>query len=122
MALPPKCVNRHGRQGSGGTFSSCEQDIEFALGWVRRYLVRELDQLIGHARHCGDHRDDVGTFALRFDETTRHVTDSLRCSDGSATVFLNNQAHVRDKLDAPKRNSKPQRFRLGIERVKRRFC
>src|SRR4030095_2490790 len=86
----------------------CQQILDFALAWARRYLVRELDQLIGHACHCRDHRDDLGTFALRFDKTTRHITDSLRCSDGSTTVFLNNQAHVRCTLNRRKRE--PRRF------------
>src|SRR4030095_262525 len=86
----------------------CQQILDFALAWARRYLVRELDQLIGHACHCRDHRDDLGTFALRFDKTTRHITDSLWCSDGSTTVFLNNQAHVRCTLN--RRKPEPRRF------------
>jgi hypothetical protein len=60
--------------------------------------MREFDQVIGHARHRRDYRHYLTAFPLRFEETTCDVTDSLRRTDGSATVFLNNQAHVRNAL------------------------
>src|SRR5438874_11810577 len=79
-------------------FAGCEQDIELALRWMRRHGVRELEQLIGYSRHGRDHCYNTTTFSLRLNDSTRHVTNSLRSRYRSATILLNNQTHVINRL------------------------
>src|SRR5439155_1289896 len=76
-----------------------EQDVELALCRVRRYLVRELEQVIGYSCHRGDDRDDLATLALCFKEPAGNFLNTLRLPDGSAAIFLNHQAHVRCRLN-----------------------
>ena len=79
--------------------ASREQDVELALCRVRRYLVRELEQVIGYSCHRGDDRDDLATLALCFKEPAGNFLNTLRLPDGSAAIFLNHQAHVRCRLN-----------------------
>src|SRR6266699_3820586 len=79
-------------------FASREQDIEFALRWMRRNTACEFDQLVGHSRHGRDDRYNTATFSLRLNDSTRHVTNSLRSRYRSAAIFLNNQTHVINRL------------------------
>src|SRR5438552_7298199 len=65
---------------------------------MRRYLVCELEQVIGHACHRRDDRHDLTALALCFKESARDLADSLRRPNGSATIFLNYQRHVRLRL------------------------
>ena len=86
-------IDRHGGQGNGGEFAGGEQGIELPLGRLGRSLARELDQVIGHARHRGNHADDFAAFLLRREEPPRDIADALRRSNRSAAVLLNDQAH-----------------------------
>ena len=62
---------------------------------MRRYLVCELEQVIGHARHRRDDGHDLTALALCFKESARDLADSLRRPNGSAAILLNYQTHVR---------------------------
>ena len=72
----------------------CEENIHFTLRRIRRNTLRELDQIIGHARHGGNGGDDAAIVPLRVDEPLRDGADALGSADRSATIFLNNEAHV----------------------------
>jgi hypothetical protein len=56
--------------------------------------VSQPEQVIGDASHCRDYRHYPAALALCLEYSLRHVTNSFRCSNGSAAVFLNYQAHV----------------------------
>ena len=56
-------------------------------------FARELDQIVGHARHRGDDGDDPAAFALRFEQFARDIADALGRTDRGAAVFLDDQAH-----------------------------
>src|SRR5947208_13945268 len=69
---------------------------------MRRYLVRELHQVTGHARHRGDDRYNVRALALCVDKPTCDFTYARRRPDRSAAIFLNHHAHVRERLNPTK--------------------
>jgi hypothetical protein len=65
---------------------------------VRRGGVSQPEQVIGDSSHCRDNRHYSAALALCLEDSLCHVTNSFRCSNGSAAVFLNHQTHVRNIL------------------------
>ena len=64
------------------------------LRWLRRDGVSESEQFIGDSGHCGDYGYYPAALALCLENPLRHVTNSVRCSNGSSAIFLYGQAHV----------------------------
>jgi hypothetical protein len=60
--------------------------------------VREPEEFIGDSGHCGDYRYYPAALALCLEDPLGNVTDSFRCSNGSAAIFLNDQAHVQMEI------------------------
>ena len=105
--LSTKGVYSHGGQRRRAALTRCEQNVQLAFCWAVRHRVREFDQIIGHACHRGNHRDDAATFALRFNQAARDVSNPFRIANRSAAVFLDNQTH----------DEKPRDFKLKFKRA-----
>ena len=74
----------------------------------------EFEQVISDAGHRRDDRHDPAALALCLEESLRDVTDSFRCSNGSATIFLNYQTHVQMKINSNE-NTKRDSFRSRLQ-------
>ena len=97
-AFLPSAVDRHRGEGDRGLLARRKQYIHLALGRLRRDFARHLDEIIRHARHRGNDRDDLVSLLLRGDDALGDIENSLRGSDGSAAVFLDNEAHSKERL------------------------
>ena len=93
IALPPSAFTAIAMSALAAVFAGREQHIHFALVGCGETSLRELDQVVGHARHGGNDRDDAAIFPLRLDETLRDVPDAFGSADRCAAIFLNDQAH-----------------------------
>src|SRR5436190_23655053 len=62
--------------------------------------MSQPQQLLSHSCHRRDYRHYPATLALCLEDSLRHVTNSFRCSNGSAAIFLNHQAHVEIETNA----------------------
>src|SRR5215211_2887507 len=61
--------------------------------------MSQPEQIISDSGHCRDYCDYPAALALRLENSLRHVTNSFRCSNGSAAIFLNHQTHVQMELN-----------------------
>ena len=52
-------VDGHGGERNGGAFAGGEQNVELARRWAGRHFTRELEQVVGYARHRGNDRHDT---------------------------------------------------------------
>src|SRR5262245_43533636 len=62
--------------------------------------MSQSEQLGSDSGHGRDYCHDPTALALRLEDSLRHVTNSFWRSNGSATVFLNYQAHVEIEINA----------------------
>src|SRR4029077_17927944 len=81
--------------------------------------MSQPDQLISDSGHCGDYCHYPAALALRLEDSLCHVTNSFRCSDGSAAIFLNHQAHVEMETN-PNRARTAILFEVGYSSIARR--
>src|SRR4029077_3855400 len=81
--------------------------------------MSQPDQLISDSGHCGDYCHYPAALALRLEDSLRHVTNSFRCSNGSAAIFLNHQAHVEMETN-PNEARTAILFEVGYSSIARR--
>src|SRR6266487_3349420 len=79
----------------------------------------ELDQFISYPSHRGHDRHYTAALALRLENSLRHVTNSFRCPNGSAAIFLNHQAHVEMETNRNKTRTAIL-FEVGYSSIARR--
>src|SRR4029077_737743 len=70
-----------------------EKDVKFTLGWERRQLPGESDEVVGDSGHSGDDNDDRVTCLLGIKHAAGDILNALGCAKRGSSIFLYHKGH-----------------------------
>jgi len=105
------------QQPRGHLLAGCHHRVVLARVVQRCGLAHPGDQLVGHARHGGDHHGDlVAGIDLALD-VMRHVADALQVSDRGAAELHDKEGHpTRSRPNFGKTPPPPRNVHGGLRR------